>query len=108
MNINGYKNICSNNVSNKQQLGKVDVKQLTIQSFNVMNYLLTISDNLITIDNRFLSISDNLNIINNEITASNIDISLLQNYYNQAHDLVSLETAADWYTRYIVFSALKK
>ncbi len=82
MNITGNKNICSNSVSNKQQIGKLDVRQLTIQSFNVMNYLMSISGNLIAIDNRFLTISGNLQTINNEINASNIDISLLQNYYN--------------------------
>jgi hypothetical protein len=42
------------------------------------------------------------------IIIGTFEVLYLQNYYNQAHDLVSLETAADWYTRYVVFSALKK
>ena len=82
MNITGNKNICSNNLSNKQQLNTLNVRQLTIQTINVLNYLSSISGNIININNDLTSISGNINTINNEITTVNTDISLLQNYYN--------------------------
>jgi len=42
------------------------------------------------------------------IIMGTFEVLYLQNYYNEAHDFVSLETTAVWNTRCIVFSALKK
>ena len=46
MNISGNKNICVNNITGKQHIGKLDVKTLTISNIDILNEILTIQETL--------------------------------------------------------------
>ena len=46
MNISGRKNICANNISNKQRIGSLDVKTLTVSDVDIISEIWSISGSL--------------------------------------------------------------